>query len=99
LLIPYDRDAFLNKVAISPDELNRLVVASVVHNLGRILQIAEAYQAGQALRGVVNRTFDKAIAKYPSGTLITSEIADDVHSKIFAKVAAFLRHIRRTVFE
>ena len=99
VIIPYNREAFLEQARNSQDDLNKLVVTSVRDNLSRILQIAEAYQAAQALQGVVSRSFDKAIEKYPAGTVITQEVADDVHNKVFAKVAEFLRHIRRTVFE
>jgi hypothetical protein len=99
LLIPYDHDTFLDKTCNSPEELNRLVAASVEHNLARILQLAEPYQTKQTLKGVVSRTFDKSIGKYPSGTVITQDVSNDVHGKVFAKVAGFLRHIRRTIFE
>lgn len=99
LVIPYDPEAFLDLAQRSPDELNQLVVTSVENNLARILQIAEAYQAREALQDVVSKTFDKAIEKYPAGTVVTREIISEVHNKVFAQVAAFLKHIKRTAFE
>jgi hypothetical protein len=84
-----DRNEFLmNEQA---EKWKELLISSVQHNLGRILQIAQRQHTKLSLTTVIDRTFDNAISGYPSGTRITQQIANDVREQVLAAVNDFTK--------
>lgn len=93
--IPYDRSKFPMDAKGDPNEWNSKLIASIQNNLGRVLQIAQRRHSDLSLVEVVEMAFDKAIASYPAGTIISQDIVNGVHGKVFDAVNDFLRRNNR----
>jgi hypothetical protein len=87
----YDKNELLTKMRSLRNEWNKELLSSFQHNLARILQIAEQRRSKLSLEGIVAKTMDKAISQYPTNTVITQEILNEINAKVFAKINEFLQ--------
>lgn len=74
-----------------PQKCKEEFVSSIQHHLGRVVHMAPQQHLDLSLAEVINRTFDKAVSRYPLGTVITQDIATDVQEQTFSKINELLK--------